>query len=219
MGQIPIITPEQKIILAGIKENSFIRENFYFTGGTALAEFYLQHRYSDDLDFFSENQFENQPIISFIKDLGEKQGFEFKSEAIETVNIFYLSFPNKPAIKVDFNYYPFKRLENSLFKEGVYVDSLLDMAVNKLMTIVQRANVKDFVDFYFLEPKFGVWDLMEGVRVKFHQEQEPYLLGSDFLKIEDFEILPRMIKPVSLVELKEFYRELARKVGKRGVRS
>jgi predicted nucleotidyltransferase component of viral defense system len=26
--------------------------NFYLTGGTALSRFYLNHRYSDDLDFF-----------------------------------------------------------------------------------------------------------------------------------------------------------------------
>lgn len=26
---------------------------FYLTGGTALSRFYFQHRYSDDLDFFS----------------------------------------------------------------------------------------------------------------------------------------------------------------------
>jgi predicted nucleotidyltransferase component of viral defense system len=26
--------------------------DFYLTGGTALSRFYLNHRYSDDLDFF-----------------------------------------------------------------------------------------------------------------------------------------------------------------------
>ncbi len=28
---------------------------FYLGGGTALSRFYLQHRYSDDLDFFSHD--------------------------------------------------------------------------------------------------------------------------------------------------------------------
>ncbi|MDR1696214.1 MAG: nucleotidyl transferase AbiEii/AbiGii toxin family protein [Endomicrobium sp.] len=26
--------------------------SFYFSGGTALSEYYLRHRYSEDLDFF-----------------------------------------------------------------------------------------------------------------------------------------------------------------------
>ena len=29
--------------------------DFYLTGGTALSRFYLNHRYSDDLDFFVNN--------------------------------------------------------------------------------------------------------------------------------------------------------------------
>ena len=29
---------------------------FYLTGGTALGRFYLNHRYSEDLDFFVNNE-------------------------------------------------------------------------------------------------------------------------------------------------------------------
>jgi hypothetical protein len=36
-------------------EEVFAR-SFYLTGGTALAAFYLFHRYSDDLDFFTNDQ-------------------------------------------------------------------------------------------------------------------------------------------------------------------
>lgn len=217
MGQISIFTPEQKTILDGIGKNKFLQEIFYFTGGTALSEYYLHHRYSEDMDFFSENKFDNQLIISFVEDLSKQYGFKYKSETMETVNIFYLDFLARPTLKVDFNYYPFKRVKKSIFKNGLYIDSLLDIAINKLMTIVQRADIKDFVDFYFLEPKFGVWDLIEGVKVKFGQKQEPYLLASDFLKIEDFETLPRMIRPVTLNELKEFFRLKAKEVGKKAV--
>lgn len=31
-----------------------LRDSFFLTGGTALSAFYLQHRYSEDLDFFTE---------------------------------------------------------------------------------------------------------------------------------------------------------------------
>lgn len=219
MEQISILTKNQKIILTELAKVEFIQKNFYFTGGTALAHFYLRHRVSEDLDFFSEKKFDNQPLFSLFEDLRKKYRFQLKTEQIESVNSFYLHFPNKEKLKIDFNYYPFKRVRESLLKEGFWIDSLFDIAINKLITIIQRTDVKDFVDFYFLEPKFGVWDLIEGVRIKFHQKLEPYLLASDFLKVEDFEFLPRMVKPLTLEELKSFFRELAKKVGMKAVQN
>ena len=65
MGQIQILTKEQQTILSEVGKESFFT-NFYFTGGTALSAFYLQHRYSEDLDFFSEETFDTQIVESFI---------------------------------------------------------------------------------------------------------------------------------------------------------
>ena len=36
-----------------IKIMGSIDTKFYLTGGTALSRFYLNHRYSEDLDFFT----------------------------------------------------------------------------------------------------------------------------------------------------------------------
>jgi len=58
-----ILTPIQKQVLNQIKKSAFLRNNFYFTGGTVLSEFYLQHRYSDNLDFFSENKFDFNLVL------------------------------------------------------------------------------------------------------------------------------------------------------------
>ena len=54
MGKMPLFTQEQKLIFDQIKNNQYLTDNFYFTGGTALSYFYLNHRYSEDMDFFSE---------------------------------------------------------------------------------------------------------------------------------------------------------------------
>ena len=51
-----ILSKNQVNTLEKIGKNKFITGNFYLTGGTALAEFYLKHRYSEDLDFFSEQE-------------------------------------------------------------------------------------------------------------------------------------------------------------------
>lgn len=218
MGQISHLTSEQKIIFDGISKNKFISDNFYFTGGTALSEFYLHHRYSEDLDFFTDKSFDHQHVFFMMETLKKKHRFTFRSEAVANVYMFYIQFSPRAELKVDFNYYPYKRIENAVIKNNLRIDSLLDISVNKLLTITQRNDVKDFVDFYYLEPKFGVWDLMVGVRVKFGLEIDPWFLSSDFLKIDDFPVLPRMIKPLALETLKKFFREKAREVGKTAVK-
>ena len=62
-----ILTQNQLLILKKAAENKFIRENFYLTGGTALAGFYLHHRISEDLDFFTEKEFDVSAITVFFQ--------------------------------------------------------------------------------------------------------------------------------------------------------
>lgn len=51
-----ILTPNQKNILFLLAKEPVIADNFYLTGGTALAEFYLGHRLSEDLVFFQSRK-------------------------------------------------------------------------------------------------------------------------------------------------------------------
>lgn len=51
-----ILTLEQKKVLDLISKEDYLVRRFYFTGGTPLAVFYLFHRISKDLDFFSEEE-------------------------------------------------------------------------------------------------------------------------------------------------------------------
>lgn len=213
MGKIQDLTQEQQSILGEIGKNSFLQSNFYFTGGTALSSIYLDHRYSEDLDFFSQNKFDNSLIAEIVDEWAEKYGFSVKSTFIEIVFIFNLTFKNGVELKVDFGYYPYKQLEEVTITDGIRVDSLLDIAVNKLFTIGNRTAVKDFVDLYFLLQKFTVWDLIEGVRKKFKRKVDLYILASDFLKVETFNVLPKMIKTLTLKEMRAFFREKAKLLG------
>lgn len=217
MGKIQFITKEQQVLLDEVKQNEFLRSHFYFTGGTALSTAYLSHRYSDDLDLFSQQQFDNQVVFTLLQEWSKKHHFTLESRFVEVVYIFNLTFRNKATLKVDFAYYPYPRLEKGPTLDGLEIDSLVDIAVNKLLTISQRNEIKDFVDLYFLLQKFTVWDLIQGVKVKFNVKIEPFLLGADFLKIEDFDYLPKMIKPLTLKVLKSFFRQKAKDIGGRSV--
>lgn len=207
------LTPKQQIIFDEIEKSDFIRRNFYFTGGTALSSIYLHHRLSEDLDFFSPEKFDTLVILNLITEWSKKHRFKVTSQENEVVRIFLLEFPDKEKLKVDFGYYPYKRLEKGQLVGSIEADSLLDIATNKLQTIHQRSDVKDFVDLFFLLRKFTVWDLMEGVRVKFRMELDPYTVAADYLKIEQFEDLPRMLVPLSLKDLQDFFKEKAKELG------
>lgn len=218
MGKVSILTKKQNIILDEVKKSEFLSTNFYFTGGTALSAFYLQHRYSEDLDFFSEKKIDTETIFTFFQDLSKQHSFTFTSESHQVVYIFLLKFNNTETLKVDFGYYPYKQIEKPNELNGIKTDSLTDIAVNKLLTISQRNDVKDFVDLYFLLDKFSLWDLIEGVRIKFRMQLEPFIVASDFLKVEDFDYLPRMVKKLSLDELKSFFRQKAKEIGKMSIK-
>ncbi len=212
MGKIDL-TAKQQVIFDEAKNSSFLKKNFYFTGGTALSAVYLHHRESEDLDFFSQQELDTLSILNLVTEWGKKHRFKIESREMEVVRIFLLEFPDKEKLKVDFGYYPYNRLRKGELIESVEVDSLFDIAVNKLQTIHQRSEVKDFVDLYFLLKKFTVWDLMEGVRVKFRIEIDPYTIAADYLKSGSFENMPKMLIPLELSVLQDFYKDLAKKLG------
>lgn len=213
-----VLTPKQQIVFDEIKNTRFVTESFYFTGGTALSAVYLHHRLSEDLDFFSESKLDTFAILNLVTQLSKKLGCKIESQEMEVVRIYNLEFKDKEKLKIDFGYYPYKRLKGGKLIDTLEVDSLLDIAVNKLQTIHQRSDIKDFVGLYFLLREFTVWDLMEGVKAKFRMELDPYAVAVDCLKVERFENLPKMLVPLGLAEIQDFFKDLARKLGKEAVK-
>lgn len=212
MGQVTL-TFLQQFIFHEFANDESIKRKFYLTGGTALSGFYLHHRESEDLDFFSENDFDNQLADKFIDKISHFLKLKPNFTQIENTRIYELLKGNNLKIKIDFNFYPYKRLKKGIIVEGVEIDSLFDIATNKLQTIVSRTEVKDFVDLYFLLQKFTFWDLLHAVKKKFNLEEDIVLLGSNFLKVEQFDVLPKMSVSLKLKELQDFYKAQAKKIG------
>jgi len=213
MGKL-IFTPFQKLIFNEFSRDKNLRENFYFGGGTALSVFYFQHRYSEDLDFFSTKEFDQNLIIKIMNRLMKKLDITSKMTKKETVLWFELQKGNEK-LKIDFLDFPYKRVEKGLVYQGVRIDSDKDIGANKILTINLESNPKDYVDLFFLLKKYKIWDLIYLVEVKFRLRLDVLALGDDFLKAEELEFLPKMIKPLNLDQLKSFFRELAKKLGKK----
>jgi len=215
METIALATQDQLTILNAVSSYPFFKQ-FYFTGGTALSYLYLEHRYSEDLDFFSEKEFDRADLSDIIVEWARKYIFTFELNIHKHMVVYNLTFASGQTLKLDFVHDPHTRLEKGKVWQSLAVDSLIDIATNKLLTTNQRTTVKDFVDLYFLLQTHSLYDLLEGVKVKFGIKLDTILIASDFLKVDSFTFLPRMIKPLTLEELQRFFRaqavELCRQV-------
>ena len=212
------LTGDQQIVLDHFRKHPNFPKLFYFTGGTALAIYYYHHRLSVDLDFFSEKKFSARSVNMFIASLEKKFGWKWTLRQPDENILVYTADTSDGLLKIDFNFYPYKRLNMGKIIDGIDVDSLQDIAANKLLTINQRSDVKDFVDLYYLLKDFTVWDLMYAVEVKFRFKLDPVMVAADFLKIEQFDILPKMKKPLTLAKLTTFYKKQARVLGSSFIR-
>lgn len=208
-----ILTPDQQKVLDLFQADLKLPELFYLSGGTALAEFYLKHRRSDDLDFFTdEKEFPFVAVEDFIKKLSLEMGREARFQKLYDRHMFFLQVPDGkgPELKIEFTNYPFPRLDKTKLLGRLRVDSLLDIAVNKLMAMIERFEPKDFVDLHFLlSESFQASELSEGVNKKFGFKIEPLTLGSEFMKVQRVSFLPVMIRDLNLDELKSFFAKLA----------
>ena len=94
-----ILSENQRKLLKIIGNNKNICQYFYLTGGTALAEFYLHHRLSEDLDFFSEEEIDSQIVFAFLKSIQKSAGIK-KIDAQEGLSFSCsLAFLTIPALK------------------------------------------------------------------------------------------------------------------------
>ena len=112
-------------------------------------------------------------------------------------------------LKIEFTRYPSPQLNKAVDHDGITVDSLDDIAANKVMALMDRIEPKDFVDLYFLMRDHGYTSasLRDFVLRKFKLTVEPVTIGSEFAKVRNVTHLPRMIKPLTVDELKSFFME------------
>lgn len=208
-----ILTAERAHVLELVAKEPRLA-NFYLSGGTALSAFYFQHRDSEDLDFFCFEPINWFLIHEFMdivkKELGAKT---MRYEKVFDRNLFFLNLPDKTEFKLEFTKYPFKNLGKITKKSGVKVDSLRDIAANKLLATIERFEPKDFVDMYFLLKRYKLETIRRDVEKKFGIKVGGMLLGSELAKAKRILALPRMLKPMTIEDLKVFFAKEAKKLG------
>lgn len=213
-----ILTLFQQKVLAEFKKTS-LAQKFYLSGGTALAEFYLKHRKSEDLDFFTQEELDLDELKKFINLIAKKGRFQ-KVEFQHGFGLytFFLTKARKELVnKIDFGQYPFGPIEKLKNFRGILVESLYDIGVNKAHTIAFRPRLRDFIDLYFIfqqEPEWAFQDLLQKSFEKFEMRADPLQIGQNLLEVRNLVDMPLMIKKINLEEVQKFFLKEAKKLGK-----
>ena len=144
-------------------------KKYYLTGGTALS-FYFDHRFSEDLDFFTQEYRKQDPdrIMNFVS---KNTGFAFKLEAEQDdpklipMKVYFLELKRGCVLKIDFVQdfeRNIKRIKNGVHSvEDIYyrkISSGIGMIKKQDLTgrIIHagRQSVKDLFDLYYLSKHY-----------------------------------------------------------------
>ncbi|MBU3925962.1 nucleotidyl transferase AbiEii/AbiGii toxin family protein [Patescibacteria group bacterium] len=206
-----ILSKNQKTAVDFISNEPKLAD-FYLSGGTALANYYLQHRFSDDLDFFISKKPDIIFLRNFTNNLKEKlNAKELRYERLYDRNQFFF-IKDDEELKIEFTKYPFKQLNPTMHQDGIKIDSLRDIAANKLFTILDRFDPKDFVDLFFIFQKLDFENVRNDAENKFNTKIDNVFLGGELMKVKRIVALPKMIKPITIEELNNFFNKLAQKL-------
>ncbi|MFN8207182.1 MAG: nucleotidyl transferase AbiEii/AbiGii toxin family protein [Bacteroidales bacterium] len=121
--------------------------NFYLTGGTALGRFYLNHRYSEDLDFFINQSDSFKTVAGNCRQLlsSNFQLITDQSLVYDDFIRFYLE-EDDCILKIEFvNDIPYRSGSPIRYTYGL-IDTPFNILSNKLGALVGRDEPKDIAD-------------------------------------------------------------------------
>lgn len=209
-----LLTPLQQYVLTSLFQNGLKQRGFYLTGGTALAEFYLHHRYSDDLDFFTRRQDSLSRDFTDLLELLPSLGLTISSKLVsgDYAKLFVgREGKDQEDLKIEFARDVPAQMAQSTVQDGIVIDSFEDIATNKICAILNRqpSESKDFCDLYFIlkESSFTLEFLLGLAREKeaiLDSEDGLLLFAANLMAVRNLQDMPRMVKPVSREELEAY---------------
>lgn len=175
-------------------------KDFHLVGGTALA-LQLGHRNSIDIDLFTIHEFQPEDIEAVIS-----PHFSFVATLFRKNTV--LSVINN--IKTDFIRHNYKLLQQPLTEEGITFLQKEDIAAMKFHAIIQSGKrLKDFIDIYYLLEHYSM-DQMVGFFTRKYEYTNPMIAMKAINFFDDIDENidpPKMLKPISLKEIKKRIQE------------
>jgi predicted nucleotidyltransferase component of viral defense system len=129
-------------------------QSFNLVGGTALALKY-GHRTSVDVDLFTTQDFEQQPVIdALIQTFGKD--FVYNGEFSKWGIFCFIG-----NLKLDLVYYPHKIVHDIEIIDGIRLYHDKDLAAMKIQAILGRGAKKDFWDVFELLQHYSVNEMID----------------------------------------------------------
>jgi len=208
-----LLTPIQKAFLQAFAQLPD-QGQFYLTGGTALAEYYLGHRLSFDLDFFTG-------VDSLILPMSYQIEHKIQSPSLQVSVIrrfaSYVEFlitQDNDQLKVDLALdSPFRFFPPTLSEQGVLVNNDHDLFVDKLLAYFGRAEPRDAIDLHIILQQESLPLLLE----RASQKDPGFDLYWFAIALERSAGFPdeaerwpiKMLVPFNPVEIKQSFHEIA----------
>jgi predicted nucleotidyltransferase component of viral defense system len=125
---------------------------FFLTGGAALAGFYLHHRETTDLDFFTHDRGAFERGAFALRAAAAEVGAEVSIKQDAPGFKRYLVSRGDDSVLVDTVWERVKAAYPHKKEEGrIVLDTPEEITVNKLTTLVSRSEPRDIVDLMLLE--------------------------------------------------------------------
>lgn len=210
----PILYSHQVKLLSLFFQTPFAK-TFFFTGGTALSAFYLAHRESQDLDFFSLQPFDTLFLRTTMQEIADKTGSSMTMYTrSQTFNEIFLE--NKKSgwrQKIDIVQEQPKHFGKIITVDGIPVDPLINIATNKILTVFGRLEPKDYIDLFVIFTKTNLsFEAMFELAKQKDLGLSEFYFANIITDVNKFETLPKMKIPFNKKAFLKFYEDLSRKL-------
>jgi hypothetical protein len=176
------------------------RMEFYLAGGTGLA-LQLGHRVSEDLDFFTEREFD---AATLSRHLASRPGYTEMSVEHGTLHA------GMAGVKLSFLHYIVPLTNPLLSFRSVLVADWRDILTEKLKTLSQRGSRRDFYDIYacLVGQRLSVAEAIGLLKLRFGATGLNYyhvLKSLEWFNDAEAEPEPVLLQPMDWQTVKSFF--------------
>jgi len=207
----PILYAHQITLLSLFFASPFAKP-FFFTGGTALSAFYLAHRESQDLDFFSLKPFDTLLLRTTMREIADKtQSTMTMNIRSQTYNEILLENKKEGWMqKIDIIQEQPKHFGDLIYIDKIPVDSLVNITTNKILTVFGRLEPKDYIDLFVIFTRTNLkFSEMFALAKQKDTGLSEFYFANTITDVDKFETLPKMKIPFDKDKFVKFYKELS----------
>ena len=192
------LLPKTKKLLIKLDKQCPFLSKYVLVGGSALA-LHMEHRKSEDLDFFTyEDSFDKKEIFQYLQKFQKSEILNQTNEQIDVL----LDGVKVTFFNAKWSFLKPKKIEN------FNLSSLKSICTMKVNVIFLRAKYRDYYDLYFLVKHFGIdsvfkygLQILEGLTYKLFVVS---LLYIDDIEDDDIDYL-EPTKKISKEKIRDFF--------------